>query len=113
MARSIVTPMLWGAVIGAIATMTVGFTFGGWMFASKAEAMAESRATAAVVTALTPLCVEKFQRANNTADQKSLLKDADPWKRHQLVEEAGWAQFPGNSSPPRGLASACADEILK
>src|SRR5512141_1763985 len=56
-------PALWGAVGGALVLAIVGFTWGGWMTGSKAEADASQRAKAAVVNALAPVCVERFQHA--------------------------------------------------
>jgi hypothetical protein len=56
------TRLLQGAVLGAVATMAIGFYGGGWMLASTASQMADDRASAAVVAALAPICVDKFQR---------------------------------------------------
>jgi hypothetical protein len=53
---------LWGAAAGAIALAIVGFSWGGWVTGGSAETLAKNRATTAVVTALTPICVEKFDR---------------------------------------------------
>ena len=45
-------PGIIGAVFGGIATMIVGFDYGGWYLGSSAETLAQKRSTAAVVEAL-------------------------------------------------------------
>ena len=56
-------PALWGAAGGTIALAIAGFTWGGCVTGSKAEADATHRANSAVVVALAPVCVEKFKHA--------------------------------------------------
>ena len=40
-----ITPALWGAAAGILRTVMVGFTLGGWVTGSKAEVVAQNRAT--------------------------------------------------------------------
>ena len=47
-------------VIGAVASMAIGFSWGGWVTGATANKLAADQAGAAVVTVLTPICVEKF-----------------------------------------------------
>ena len=56
-------PAVWGAIGGAVALAIVGFNWGGWVTAGKAEADAAKRTNDAVVVALAPVCVDKFQHA--------------------------------------------------
>ena len=49
-------PALMGAAGGAIALAIVGFMWGGWVTGGTAEQTARTRADAAVVTALAPIC---------------------------------------------------------
>ena len=60
-------PAAWGAVIGSIATMFVGFAWLGWTLGSTAERMAAERTNAAVVVALTPSCVTRFMQQPGAA----------------------------------------------
>jgi len=50
-------PAVWGAVIGAAGMAIVGFSTLG----SSAERMAKDQTEAAVVDALTPVCVVRFE----------------------------------------------------
>ena len=54
------TRLLQGIAIGAVASIVIGFSWGGWMTGSTANRLAAERADTAVVAALTPVCVEKF-----------------------------------------------------
>lgn len=103
-------PALWGAVGGAVAAAIIGFSWGGWTTGGKAEAAASMRANDAVVGALAPVCVERFQRAGDAAANLVALKKADSWAQGEFVEKGGWAAIPGTSAPDRvtAVARACA-----
>ena len=62
-----VKPAVWGAVVGAVAFTVVGFSSLGWTLGSTAEKMASQRAETAVVAALAPICVAKFQQQTDAA----------------------------------------------
>ena len=55
------TRLLQGAASGAIATIFVGFYWGGWSLGSTADKMAKERSDLAVVAALAPICADKFR----------------------------------------------------
>jgi hypothetical protein len=54
------TRLLQGIAIGAIATIVIGFNWGGWMTGGTSIKLADERVNTAVVAALTPICTEKF-----------------------------------------------------
>ena len=91
----------------------VGFTWGGWVTGGKAEADATQRANAAVVVALTPICVEKFKHSAEVSTNLAALKKADSWAQGDFVEKGGWATVPGPTSPEQvsALAKACASSL--
>lgn len=103
-------PAFWGVVGGAAALAIAGFGWGGWVTGGKAEAAAAQRADQAVVVALAPVCVEKFNQASDVADNLSALKKADSWTQGDFVEKGGWATLPGSNSPSQvsAVAKACA-----
>lgn len=101
------TRLVQGAVGGAIVAMVLGFGWGGWQLQSKAQKQAETAATAAVVAALAPICVEKFQRTADSQATLVKLKAIDSWKQDTFVTAGGWATFAGNE-PNRNVAEACA-----
>ena len=103
-------PALWGMAGGAIAATIVGFSWGGWVTGSRAEADAAQRANAAVVVALAPVCVERFQRATDVSANLAALKKTDAWSQGDFVEKGGWATPPGSKAQDQAsaVAKACA-----
>ena len=104
------TYSLWGAAIGAAALAVVGFTWGGWVTGGNAEAMTMKRSQAAVVAALTPICIERFQaNANAPANLVELKKIGYSWTRRDYIVNGGWATF--GQDRPFELADACAEAL--
>ena len=101
------TRLLQGAGIGAVAAIILGFGWGGWQLGGTAEKIADERASSAVVTALTPICVDKFQHGADAKADLVALKATESWQRDSYVKKGGWATFPG-SEPNRDVAEACA-----
>ena len=100
--------LLQGATAGALVVTVVGFTWGGWTLGRNAQLMAERSANAAVVAALAPICVDKFQRASGAQATLVELKAVDSWRQDTFVEKGGWATLPGMDAPNRDVAEACA-----
>ena len=98
------TRLIQGAALGSVLTVVVGFGFAGWQL----ERRAEVRINAAVVAALTPICVEKFKSAANATTTLVAFNAVDSWRRDDFVEKGGWATFPGASAPNGDVAEACA-----
>ena len=106
-------PAVWGAIIGAVATMIIGFSWLGWTLGGTAEKMAQQRAESAVVAALTPICVERFMKQSDATTKLAGLRKTDSWNQREFVEKGGWATIPGTSAPNSAVASACAAELTR
>jgi alpha/beta superfamily hydrolase len=106
-------PTLWGIAIGAVAVAIIGFSWGGWVTSSRAQTDASTGAKVAVVNALTPICVERFQHAVDFPANSAALKKADSWSRGDLVEKGGWATMPGPANPEQvsAVAKSCAEVL--
>jgi microcompartment protein CcmK/EutM len=102
------TRLFQGIALGAVATLAIGFGFGGWMLGSSARTMAAETATKAVVAAIAPICVDQFQRSADAASNMEELKKVSSWKQATFVEEGGWAKMPGSDKADSGVAKACA-----
>ena len=100
--------LLQGVVVGAVATMVVGFGWGGWVFGGTAASQAAEGAQNAVTAALAPVCAQNFQNADDATNNLAALKDTSSYQRAGFVEKGGWATFPGNEKPANGVARACA-----
>ena len=110
--KAAVRPALWGAVAGAIALAIVGFSWGGWVTGGAAETLARNSAATAVVAALTPICVEKFQQAADASANLAEMKKATySWDQSKFVERGGWATMPGGTEPNSAVAKACAETL--
>ena len=106
--------LMQGAAAGAIATIVVGFYWGGWSLGSTAIKLADEQANAAVVAALTPICVEKFlQNSDAKANLAALQKISTGWEQGDYLEKGGWATRPGATSSDYHLARACAEKLVQ
>lgn len=105
------TRLLQGIALGAVAAIVIGFNWGGWMTGGSASQQTADASESAVITALAPICVDQFQRADGAVANLATLQEASVYRRDDIVKEGGWATLPGSEKPVAGVAKACA-EIL-
>ena len=99
-------PGITGAIVGAIATMIVGFSQGGWYTGGSAERLAQQRADSAVIDALVPVCVSQSKLdPDTTAKLGQLLAMKSSYDQRDFVIKSGWATMPATDGPNRDLAS--------
>src|SRR5205807_2094156 len=100
------TRLLQGAAAGALATIVVGFYWGGWSLSSTADKMAKARAELAVVAALAPVCADRFGALPDAEAKKVALSKVDSWKRRDEFPKE-LVTLPGESYPSSALVDAC------
>ena len=100
--------LLQGAAVGVVATVAIGFGWGGWVLGSSAKTLADSAANNAVVAAIAPICVDQFQRSADAGANLTALKKTDSWQQAAYVEKGGWATMPGSKEAESGVSQACA-----
>jgi hypothetical protein len=100
------TRLLQGAAVGAVATIFVGFYWGGWSLGSTAEKIAKERSELAVVAALAPVCADKFRALPDFDAKKVALAKVDSWKRRDEFPKE-LVTLPGGSYPSSSLVDAC------
>ena len=106
--------LLQRAAVGVVASMVIGFSWGGWMTGGTANKLAADQADTAVMAALTPVCVEKFmQNSDAKANLAILQKISTNWEQGQYLEKGGWATRPGATSTDYQLARACAEKLVQ
>ena len=106
--------LLQGIAIGAVASIVIGFSWGGWMTGSTANRLAAERADTAVVAALTPVCVDKFlQNSDAQANLAVIKKIPSNWEQAEYVQKGGWATQPGATSTDYHLARECAEKLTQ
>ena len=100
------TRLLQGAAAGAVATMFVGFVWGGWSLRSTADKIAKDHSELAVIAALAPVCADKFRALPDSDTKKVALSKADSWKRRDEFPKE-LVTLPGGSYPSSPLVDAC------
>lgn len=107
-ARLTKTQVFWSWVAVCVATLVVGFTWGGWVTGGTARAMAEARGQEAVVERLAPICVLRVQDSPDKVKMIEDLQEVSSWAQAEHVMKQGWATMPGEKEPERRVAAECA-----
>jgi hypothetical protein len=105
------TRLLQGAAAGAIATLIVGFYWGGWVTGGTAKDMVQRSTTSAVISALSPICVDKFQHSAEALTNMVELKKVASYQQGSFIEKGGWATLPGGEGANSAVARACAEML--
>ena len=109
-----IKPGVWGAVIGAVVAMIIGFSALGWTLNSTAQKVAIERSDLAVTAALTPFCVSSYLKQPGAVEKLALLRaENNTWTQGETIEKGGFATMPGNKEPSSGVARACAIALLE
>ena len=103
--------LLQGAAVGAVATIAVGFIWGGWSLGSTADKMAKERSEVAVVAALAPVCADKFRALPDAEAKKVALSKVETWKRGEEFPKE-FVTLPGETYPSSALIYACSALLL-
>jgi hypothetical protein len=104
--------VFWSCVASVVATLIVGFGWGGWMRDGTAQEMATKAAAGARAELAAAVCLHQFVNGANATTQLASLKGADSWKRDAFIEEGGWVTLPGVEKPVTGAASLCAQQLI-
>jgi hypothetical protein len=98
--------LLQGAAVGAVATIVVGFNWGGWSLGSTADKMAKEQSKLEVVAALAPVCADKFRAQPDAAAKTVAISKVDAWNRTEDFPKE-FVTLPGETYPSSALADAC------
>jgi hypothetical protein len=88
-------PGIWGAVVGAIGIMILGFWQMGWMTRSTADRMARDRADSAVVAVMVPFCVANAERDPDRAKLATLKTEQSSYTAINSSRTLGGQRCPG------------------
>jgi len=97
----------WGAVIGAVFVMIVGFNWGGWVTASTAK----EKTNEAVVASKAAICVAQFMKSPKNKEELKAFEGTESWKRGDFIEKGGWDKMPGEETARSYVSSACVEGI--
>ena len=101
----------WCCVLSIVATIAVGFIWGGWVTDGTATAMANRAAQDASAKLTADICAAQFNRDPNAAVQLAALNRLDSWSRADFITKGGWANLPGLKEPVSGAADLCAQQL--
>ncbi len=91
--------LLWACAVTAIATMIIGFNWGGWVTGGTSQTMAATAGNVARGALASDICVEKFKAGPDAAARLVEFKAiTDSYKKRQFVETGGWATMPGQTT---------------
>jgi hypothetical protein len=103
------TRLLQGAFVGFLATVVIGFNWGGWTLGSTAREQSLKQSSAALVAVLAPMCADKFKNASEATQNMAEFKKVSSWQQDSFIQKGGWATFAGMAAPDLAIAQACAN----
>jgi hypothetical protein len=106
------TVVFWACAACVVATLFIGFTWGGWVRGSTAGQMAAQAATDARADLAAAVCVSRFEAGSDAAGNLATLKASDSWNRGEYLEKGGWATLAGMKEPIDGAANLCAQRLM-
>ena len=89
------TLWFWSCIGCVLATLAVGFFWGGWVTSGESAQMARRAADKARTELAASVCVSRFVAAPDAATQLATLRKTDPWARTELLQKDGWTKVPG------------------
>jgi hypothetical protein len=86
------TALFWSCSACIVATMIVGFTWGGWVTGGSAWEMADEAAEQTRAQVAAAVCVETLMAAADARPQLVSLKETtSSWQQESFIEDGGWA----------------------
>lgn len=98
---------IWGLVLGAVLTMTVGFAWGGWRTSGGAQSMSSE----AVMASQAAICVAQFMKQPNPEQKLKEFGEISTWQRAEAIEKGGWDKMPGQDKAGWSVARSCAEGL--
>lgn len=101
----------WSCAGCVVATMIVGFTWGGWVTGGTATEMAKDSADSASAQVAAAVCAQNFMAGPDARAQLASLKETgSSWKRRSLIEDGKWTMVAGRKYDD--AAGPCADLLM-
>jgi len=110
--RASKTLLFWSAVAAVVATMIVGFTWGGWVTGGTARAMAQTMADEAVVKRLAPICVVQSGQDPKKVEKLKELTALSGYERGEFLKKVGWSKMPGEAESDSRVSEECAKLLI-
>ena len=106
------TLLVWACIAAVIATIVIGFSWGGWVTGGTLQAQAKTAGDVARGELASAICVERFNAAPDaTAKLTEFKAITESYKKRQFVEAGGWATMPGQTTPDKLGVQGCATAL--
>lgn len=105
--------LFWSCAGTAVATMIIGFTWGGWVTGGSAVEMAEAQAEEARASLAADICVERFLASPEVRTNLAALKEESSYSQDNVISDAGWTTFADREDPVDGAAQLCAEQLAE
>jgi hypothetical protein len=102
----------WSCAGCVVATIVVGFAWGGWVMGGTAERMASDAASGARAQLAALTCVAGFNNGPDAVAQLAALKKASSYQRGDMLVKSGWLTMPGSTGPVTGAADICVQKLM-
>lgn len=104
--------LAWTCVGSVVATIAVGFFWGGWVTGGTAQQMASNAAADSRAELAAVICADRFM---SLADAQAQLTEfheiSSSFQKRQFVERGGWAVMPDRDAVSRRAADLCAEKL--
>ena len=97
------TRFLQGIAFGAVAAISIGFIWGGWVTAGTASTMSATAESSGRMSILVPMCVAQFTAADGAIAK---FKTASSYSRDDVISE--YVKTVASTSMDYSFARACA-----
>ncbi|MBB2671266.1 UNVERIFIED_ORG: hypothetical protein GGE44_000807 [Rhizobium esperanzae] len=102
------TLLVWACLVTAIATMVIGFSWGGWVTGGTSSKTAAAAGDIARGELASAICVERFNAAPDASAKLIEFKAiTEGYKQRQFIEAGGWATMPGQTSADSRSVQGC------
>jgi hypothetical protein len=102
----------WSSAGCIVATIVIGFAWGGWVTGGTATRMAHDAADGARAQLAAMTCVASFNRGPDTVAELAALKKASSYQRADMLVKSGWVTMPGSTDPVAGAADICVQKLM-
>ena len=107
------TTLFWACIGSIVATLIVGFTWGGWTTGATAATMVRQAGSEARAELAAAICVDRFMSSADSTVKLASLKEATSWTRSDVISKGGWVTIAGVKAPVSGAAELCAQRLLQ
>lgn len=107
------TMIFWSCAGCIVATLILGFTWGGWMTASSARKAVVQASYDARADMAAAICVRRFGASPDHVANLATLKGTDTWKRDDYIAKGGWLKIDGQEGDISGASTLCVQRLIE